>query len=50
MLVQAVGSSALGSLIERGFAYDAVFVAAAALLFGTLVVAAGVERAGRLPA
>ncbi|WP_299236187.1 MFS transporter [Natronomonas sp.] len=49
MLVQSVGSSALGGLVGRGFAYDAVFVAAAAVLFGTLAVAAGLERAGRFP-
>jgi predicted MFS family arabinose efflux permease len=49
MLSQSVGSSVLGSLIERGYAYDTVFVAAALFLLVTLLVLAGLERAGRLP-
>ncbi|WP_280536544.1 MFS transporter [Halopenitus sp. POP-27] len=49
MLSQSVGSAVLGSLIERGYTYDAVFGAAAIGLLATLVVLAGLERAGRLP-
>jgi predicted MFS family arabinose efflux permease len=49
MLSQSVGSSVLGSLIERGYGYDAVFTAAAVFLLVVLSVFAGLERAGRLP-
>jgi predicted MFS family arabinose efflux permease len=49
MLSQSIGSSVLGSLIERGYGYDTVFVAAAAFLLVTLFALAGLERAGRLP-
>ena len=49
MLSQSIGSSVLGSLIERGYAYDTVFVAASVTLLATLVVLAGLERDGRLP-
>jgi len=49
MLSQSVGSSVLGSLIERGYAYDTVFVAAALFLLVTLVALGSLERAGRLP-
>lgn len=50
MLSQSVGSSVLGSLIESGYGYDTVFVAAAVFLFVTLAALGGLERAGRLPA
>jgi len=50
MLSQSGGSSAVGELIERGFAYGTVFIAAAVVLFATVVVLGGLERAGRLPA
>ena len=49
MLSQSAGSSALGSLIERGYGYDMVFVAAAVFLIAVLFIFAGLERAGRLP-
>ncbi|WP_049922496.1 MFS transporter [Halopiger djelfimassiliensis] len=49
MLTQAVGSSALGVLLERGYAYDTVFAGAAVFLAATVVVLAGLDRAGRLP-
>jgi predicted MFS family arabinose efflux permease len=49
MLSQSVGSSVLGSLIERGYGYDAVFVTAAALIFATLSALAVLEWTGRLP-
>ena len=43
-------SSAVGELIERGFAYGTVFTVAALVLVATVVVLGGLERAGRLPA
>ncbi|MFC6717304.1 MFS transporter [Natrialbaceae archaeon GCM10025810] len=49
MLAQALGSSVLGEFLERGYAYDAVFAAAALLLGATVVVIALVDRTGRLP-
>ncbi|QHS16195.1 MFS transporter [haloarchaeon 3A1-DGR] len=50
MLSQSVGSAVLGTLIERGYTYDAVFVTAAIGLLVTLSLLAGLERTGRLPA
>ncbi|TQQ79780.1 MFS transporter [Halonotius terrestris] len=50
MLSQSGGSSLVGALIERGFAYGTVFTAAAFVLLVTVVVLGGLERAGRLPA
>ncbi len=49
MLSQSIGSSVLGNLIEYGYGYDTVFLAAAVFLLGTLLILAGFERAGRLP-
>jgi predicted MFS family arabinose efflux permease len=49
MLSQALGSSALGSVVERGYAYDSVFASAALVLGASVVVLAGLERAGQLP-
>ncbi len=49
MLMQALGSSAVGSLVERGYAYDTVFASAAVVLGATVVVLVLVERTGRLP-
>jgi len=49
MLTQALGSSALGAVIERGYAYDAVFAGAALALGASIAVLAGLERTGRLP-
>ena len=50
MLSQSGGSSVVGELIERGFAYGTVFTAAALVLIVTVIVLGGLERAGRLPA
>ncbi|MFC7042727.1 MFS transporter [Halonotius sp. GCM10025705] len=50
MLSQSGGSSVVGELIERGFAYGTVFTAAALVLVATVIVLGGLERAGRLPA
>lgn len=49
MLMQALGSSAVGSLVESGYAYDTVFATAAVVLGATVVVLVLVERTGRLP-
>ncbi|ELY53474.1 major facilitator superfamily protein [Natronococcus amylolyticus DSM 10524] len=49
MLMQALGSSAVGSLVERGYAYDTVFASAAVVLGAMVVVLVLVERTGRLP-
>ncbi|MDG5818741.1 MFS transporter [Natronococcus sp. A-GB7] len=49
MLMQALGSSAVGSLVESGYAYDTVFASAAVVLGATVVVLVLVERTGRLP-
>lgn len=46
MLTQSVGSSAVGALIEAGYAYDAVFNGAALCLFASIAVLALLERAG----
>ena len=50
MLSQSGGSSLVGALIVRGFAYGTVFVAAALVLVATVILLAMLERAGRLPA
>jgi MFS transporter, DHA1 family, inner membrane transport protein len=49
MLMQALGSSAVGSFVEAGYTYDTVFASAAVVLGATVVVLVGLERAGRLP-
>ncbi|MDF9747487.1 MFS transporter [Natrinema salsiterrestre] len=49
MLMQALGSSALGLFIERGYTYDAVFASAALALAGTIAVLAVLEWRGWLP-
>ncbi|MBZ6495211.1 MFS transporter [Natrinema longum] len=49
MLTQALGSSALGAFIERGYSYDAVFASAALFLAATIAVLAVLEWRGRLP-
>ncbi|MDG5758904.1 MFS transporter [Natronococcus sp. A-GB1] len=49
MLTQALGSSAVGSLVERGYAYDTVFASAAVVLGVMVAVLVLVERTGRLP-
>ncbi|AFO57251.1 MULTISPECIES: MFS transporter [unclassified Natrinema] len=49
MLTQALGSSAVGLFLERGYTYDAVFSGAALLLGALVVVLVVVERRGRLP-
>ncbi|WP_339103592.1 MFS transporter [Haloterrigena salinisoli] len=49
MLTQALGSSALGLVLERGYTYDGVFAGAALLLGVTAVALLGLERTGRLP-
>ncbi|OLZ42735.1 MFS transporter [Natrinema saccharevitans] len=49
MLTQALGSSALGLFIERGYTYDAVFAAAALVLAATIAALVALERTGRLP-
>ena len=49
MLMQALGSSAVGSLVESGYAYDTVFATAAIVLGAMVVVLVLVERTGRLP-
>ncbi|NUB92191.1 MFS transporter [Haloterrigena sp. SYSU A121-1] len=49
MLAQALGSSALGWVLERGHTYDGVFAGAALLLGASAVVLLGLERIGRLP-
>jgi len=50
MLSQSGGSSVLGAFVESGYSYDAVFTAGAAVLIVTVVVLAGLERTGRMPA
>jgi len=50
MISQSGGSSLLGELIEQGYAYGTVFVAAAVVLLATVAVLATLDRAGRLPA
>jgi predicted MFS family arabinose efflux permease len=49
MLTQAGGSTAVGTFVERGIAYDAVFSAYAVGLVGLVVVLGGLRLAGRLP-
>ncbi|SEW30125.1 MFS transporter [Natrinema salifodinae] len=49
MLTQALGSFAIGLVLERGHAYDGVFGSAALLLGGTIAVLVLLERSGRLP-
>ncbi|WP_226005103.1 MFS transporter [Natrinema salinisoli] len=49
MLTQALGSSALGLFIERGYTYDTVFASAALALAGTIAVFAVLEWRGWLP-
>ncbi|MEF8779318.1 MAG: MFS transporter [Haloferacaceae archaeon] len=49
MLVQAGGASAVGTLVERGFSYDAVFGGLLLILLAVLLLLVGLERAGRLP-
>ncbi|USZ69452.1 MFS transporter [Halorussus salilacus] len=49
MLGQALGSSALGEVVELGYTYDSVFATAALCLGASIVVLAVLERAGRLP-
>lgn len=49
MVSQSGGSSLLGTLIEGGLTYDAVFTIAAVGLLATVAGLAALERAGRLP-
>ncbi|WP_306060544.1 MFS transporter [Natronococcus wangiae] len=49
MLMQAVGSSAVGLFLERGHTYDSVFGSSALLLGATIIVLVVLERTGRLP-
>jgi predicted MFS family arabinose efflux permease len=49
MLAQAGGSSAVGTLVERGVAYDAVFSAFALALVGLVAVLGALHLLGRLP-
>ncbi|QCS42687.1 MFS transporter [Natrinema versiforme] len=49
MLAQALGSSALGLVIERGYTYDGVFAGAAIFLGVAVVGLVALERTGRLP-
>jgi predicted MFS family arabinose efflux permease len=49
MLAQAGGSSAVGTLVEGGLAYDAVFSTFAVGLGVVVTVLAGLRLAGRLP-
>ncbi|WP_394739518.1 MFS transporter [Natronococcus roseus] len=49
MLMQALGSSAVGSLVESGYAYDTVFASGAVVLGASVVVLVLVKRTGRLP-
>ncbi|WP_226479057.1 MFS transporter [Natrinema amylolyticum] len=49
MLTQALGSFALGLVLERGYTYDGVFAGAALLLGATVVGLVALERTGRLP-
>ncbi|ELY96785.1 MFS transporter [Natrialba taiwanensis] len=49
MFSQALGSSALGILLERGYAYDTVFSGAALFLGATILVLVLLERTDRLP-
>ncbi len=49
MLVQSLGSFALGLFLESGFTYDSLFVSAAVVLGTSVVVLVIIERAGWLP-
>ncbi|WP_117595475.1 MULTISPECIES: MFS transporter [Haloprofundus] len=49
MLTQALGSSAVGTLVEQGYTYDTVFANAAVALGLSILVLVVFERAGRLP-
>ncbi|WP_323174233.1 MFS transporter [Natrialba sp. PRR66] len=49
MFSQALGSSALGILLERGYAYDTVFSGAALFLGATILVLVLLEQTDRLP-
>ena len=49
MLTQSAGSSAVGELLEAGYAYDAVFGGAALCLLASVGVLAVFERAGAFP-
>ncbi|ELY86780.1 MFS transporter [Natrinema altunense] len=49
MLTQALGSSAVGLFLERGYTYDTVFSSAALLLGASVAVLVVLERRGRLP-
>jgi predicted MFS family arabinose efflux permease len=49
MLTQAGGSSTVGTLVEGGFTYDAVFATCAVGLVGIVVVLGGLGLSGRLP-
>ena len=46
MLAQSVGSSAVGELLEAGYAYDAVFDGAALCLLASVGLLAAFDRAG----
>jgi MFS family permease len=49
MLAQAGGSSAVGTLVERGLPYDTVFTAFAVVLVVLVGVLGVLRLAGRLP-
>lgn len=49
MITQAGGSGAVGSFVERGIAYDAVFATFAIALCGVVAVLAGLRVTGHLP-
>ncbi|MFB6228956.1 MAG: CynX/NimT family MFS transporter [Halobacteriales archaeon] len=49
MLIQAPGSFAVGSFVQAGVGYDAVFLGYAVLLAAIAVGMGGLARAGRLP-
>jgi hypothetical protein len=49
MITQAGGSTAVGTLVERGVPYDVVFSTLAALLAGVVVVLGTLFALGRLP-
>ena len=49
MLFQAVGSSAVGTLVAVGYSFDAVFGGFAVGLFGVFLALTGLHVTGRLP-
>lgn len=49
MIVQAFGSVAVGTLVERGFAYDTIFQVSGGFLAAMVVALVVLYRAGRLP-